>query len=68
MFTVDTHKIRTLMFAKGIGVYELARQAQLNAGTVAKLLRDNAKATAKTISAVARFFDVDGNELLLKKG
>lgn len=67
MFTVDAGRIRTLMFERGIsGTYELARQAQLNAGTVAKLLRDNAKATAKTIAAIAKLFNVNGNELILK--
>lgn len=66
MFTVDASKIRALMFASGInGTYELAKQAQLNAGTVAKVLKDGATATAKTINTLAKFFGVNGNELIL---
>ena len=66
MFTVDASKIRTLMFAKGIGIYELARQAQLNATTTAKTLKDGAKVSAKTIATLAKFFGVSGEDLILK--
>lgn len=64
MFLVDASKIRSLLFERGVGIGELARQAQLNALTAAKLLKDGSKVTAKTIGAVAKFFGVDGNELI----
>lgn len=68
MFTVDASKIRALMFERGInGVYEFARQAQLNGVTAAKVLKDGATATAKTINTLAKFFGVNGNELILKE-
>lgn len=67
MFRVDASKIRSLMFAKGIGIYELARQAQINATTTAKTLKDGAKVSAKTIAALSKFFDVDGEQLILKE-
>ena len=69
MFTVNADKIRTLMFEHEIsGINELARQAQLNATTTAKVLKDGTTATAKTISRLAKFFAVDINELIQKKG
>lgn len=68
MFTVDASKIRTLMFAKGIvGSYELAQKAKLNCATVKKILQDGSKATVKTIATLAKFFGVNGEELILRK-
>lgn len=68
MFKVDASKIRTLMFERGIsGVYELARKAQINGVTAAKVLKDGATAKAKTIAALARCFGVNGEELILKE-
>ena len=56
------------MFAHDIkGVAELARQAKINAATAAKALRDGSRATAKVINALAKFFGVSGNELILKE-
>jgi len=67
MFTVDARRIRALMFERGIaGVSALARAAQLNALTVSKVLKDGSTATAKTIAALARFFGVNGEDLILK--
>lgn len=69
MFTVNASKIRTLMFERGInGVTELARQAQLNAVTAARVLKDGATATGKTIATLAKFFGINGEELIQKKG
>lgn len=64
MFLVNASKIRSLLFERGVGITELARQTQLNALTAAKLLKDGSKVTAKVIGAVAKFFSVDGNELI----
>ena len=67
MFRVNASKIRSLMFSKGIGIYELAKQTQLNATTTAKTLKDGAKVSAKTIAALSKFFGVNGNDLILKE-
>lgn len=64
VFTIDASKVRALMFERGVGINELARQAQINPLTARKLIEDDAKVTAKVIGAVAKFFNVDGNELL----
>lgn len=66
MYEVDACRIRKLMFDRGLGVTELSRQAQLNSLTAARVLKDGATATSKTIAALAKFFGVDGNELILK--
>lgn len=66
MFTVDASRIRTLMFERGLSVTELAKKAKLNAITTARVLKGNATATSKTIAALAKFFGVDGNTLILK--
>lgn len=66
MFTVNANRIRTLMFERGLGVTELSRAAKLNALTAAKVLKDGASATGKTIATLAKFFGVDGNTLILK--
>lgn len=56
------------MFEKNInGVYELARQAQINAATATKVLKDGAKVTIRTLGTLAKFFNVNGDELILKK-
>lgn len=67
MYKVDASRIRTLMFERGLGVTELSRQAKLNAITASRVLKDDATATGKTIAALARFFGVDGNTLILKE-
>lgn len=68
MFTVDASRIRTLMFEKGInGVTELARQAQINAATATKVLKDGTKVTIRTLGTLAKFFNVNGDELILKE-
>lgn len=68
MFTVDASKIRSLMFEHNVsGVYDLARKAKLNELTASKVLKDGAVVTTKTISALAKLFSINGNDLILKK-
>ena len=68
MFTVDASKVRSLMFEHNVsGVYDLARKAKLNELTASKVLKDGAVVTTKTISALAKFFGINGNDLILKK-
>lgn len=68
MFVVNASRIRELMFQKNcVGTYELARQAKLNGATIKKCLQDGSKATLKTIGALAKFFGVNGEQLILKE-
>ena len=68
MFTIDASKIRSLMFEHNVsGVYDLARKAKLNELTASKVLKDGAVVTTKTISALAKLFGINGNDLILKK-
>lgn len=67
MFTVDASKIRAMMFEQNIsGVYELARKAQVNNATAAKVVKDGATVKVKTIAALAKLFGVNGEQLILK--
>ena len=67
MFKVDSDKIRSLIFANGLSLNQFAQKAGLNTLTACKLVRDGATATAKTIGTLAKFFNVDGNELILAR-
>ncbi|MBR3049879.1 MAG: helix-turn-helix domain-containing protein [Selenomonadaceae bacterium] len=65
---VNASRIRTLMFERNIaGVYKLARAAGLNAGTTGKMLVDGSRVQLKSIHALAKFFGVNGEELILKE-
>ena len=65
MFQIDSAKIRNLIFASGLTLKQFALKVGLNERTTGKLTRDGATATAKTISTLAKFFNVDGNDLIL---
>ncbi len=67
MFKVNASRIRELLFERGLGISELARQAQLNAITTARVIKDGATVMPKTIATLAKFFGVNGNELILKE-
>ena len=54
MFTIDA-------------VYDLAKKAQINAVTAARVLKDGATASTKTIAALAKLFGLNGEELILKE-
>ncbi|MBR3746269.1 MAG: helix-turn-helix transcriptional regulator [Selenomonadaceae bacterium] len=66
MFKVDSGLVRRMVFERGLTLREFAKAAGLNGLTATKLVRDNATASVKTISTLARFFGVDGNSLILK--
>ena len=66
MFKVDSDKIRSMIFAKGLSLNQFAQKSGLNALTVCKLVRDGTTTTAKTIGTLAKFFNVDGNNFILK--
>ena len=65
MFRINAKLVRDFLFQRGLSVREFAAAAGLNALTAGKLIRDGATATMKTISALAKFFGVDGNSLIL---
>ena len=66
MFKVNSKFIREFIFQRGLSLKEFAEQAGLNQFTAGKIVRDGATVTAKTIGVLARFFNVDGEKLILK--
>lgn len=67
MFKVNTSRIRELMFERGLSISEFAKAAKINPITAAKVLRDGTTVNGKTIVALAKFFGVNGNELIAKE-
>lgn len=68
LFTIDAGKIRSLMFEHEVsGVYDLARKAKINNLTAARVIKDGTRASLKTVAALAKFFGVNGNDLILKE-
>ena len=67
MFKINASRIRGLIFEHGMSISELAQTAKLNLITARKVVVDGASVTAKTVSALAKFFGVNGNELILKR-
>lgn len=65
MFKVDSDFVRRMVFERGLSLRQFAEQSGLNGLTVAKIVKDGATASAQTIAALARFFGVDGNSLIL---
>ena len=64
MFEVNAPRLRTLMFERGISPAELAQRAKINPLTAQRVMRNGAVVRLKTIGNLARFFNVDGNELI----
>lgn len=67
MFAVDDSLIRSLLFERGLTVTEFARRAGINGLTARKLVKDGAKVNGRIVSTLAKFFGVDGEELLKKE-
>lgn len=67
MFVVNAKKIRQLMFERELNISALAKAARLNPFTARKIVTDGATATGKVVGRLAKFFGVDGNDLLLKE-
>lgn len=65
MFKVDSKKIRGLMFERGLSIEEFAKSAQINGLTARRAIQDGSTLSAKSISTLARFFGVGGNELII---
>ena len=66
MFKVDSARVRALLLQCGLSLREFAAQAGLNVITAGKIVRDNVKVSMKTVGTLAKFFNVDGESLILK--
>lgn len=66
MFLIDSKRFRELLSQSGLSLREFAAKSGLNAATVCKLVRDGERATLKVVGKIARFFNVDTDELILK--
>lgn len=68
MFKINTQLIRELLIARGLTLTEFAKIAQINGMTARRLVQDGASVTLKTISVVAKFFGVKGEDLIVGNG
>lgn len=67
MFDLDASAIRDLMMEREInGVLALSQAAQINAATAKKSI-EGGRVNFKSCAALAKFFGVNFNEILLKK-
>lgn len=64
MFEVDSAKVRALAVNHGASLKRLKVEIGLNAATLKKLMTDGATVNLKTLGKLAKFFGVDGSELL----
>ena len=64
MYQVNGRRIRGLIMERGLSAKEFAEAAGLRPQTVRRILRGYG-ANLKTIAAIANFFDIDGNELII---
>lgn len=66
MFKVDSNRVRALLLQSGLSFSEFAEQCGLNVLTVKRAIKDGASASLKTIGALAKFFGVPADSLILK--
>lgn len=66
MFKVDVARVRALLLQNGLPLSAFAAKCGLNVLTVKRTLNADATATIKTISALAKVFDVPAESLILK--
>ena len=66
MFKINAAVVREEIFKRGLSLREFAAQAGLNVITAGKIVRDNVKVSMKTVGTLAKFFNVDGESLILK--
>lgn len=67
MFRINASRIRTLMFERKLSVTGLAKATNLNPFTARKIVKDGATVTGKVVGVLAKFFGVDGNNLILRE-
>lgn len=64
MFDVDGEKVRAAMVERRLNVAALARAADVNQATAARLIREGAKTTAPTLAKIADALGVSWQQLL----
>ena len=64
MFEVNPELVRNAMFERGVSISDFSKLVGLNELTIRKLLRGEEKVSAKVIGRLAKFLNVEGNQLL----
>lgn len=67
MFRLNATLIRKLLIERRLSIRQLAKQSGLNELTARKVIDDGAKVTLRTLAALADYFNVDSEELILKE-
>ena len=67
MFIINAKKIRQLMFDRELNISALAKAARLNGFTARKLVHDGARVHGATVGRLAKFFGVNGEDLIMKE-
>lgn len=66
MFRLNSTLIRKLLLDRKLSIRQLAKQSGLNELTARKVINDGATVTLRTLAMLADFFNVNGDELILK--
>lgn len=66
MFKVDNDRVRALLLQSGLPLSTFAEKCGLNPLTVKRTLKAGARATIRTIGALAKVFGVPADNLILK--
>ena len=67
MFKVNAECVRGLVVERGLSLRDFARQAGLNEITARRALTDDTKLSLAVFGALAKFFGVGADELILSK-
>ena len=67
MFRLNASRIRQLMFERELNISALAKAAKLNGFTARKIVTDGARVNGATVGRLAKFFGVNGEDLLEKR-
>lgn len=67
MFKLNGAAIRSLMIERQMTLSDFAKNAGINPGTAAKVMRGDAKANARTTGRIATALGVSADEILLPK-
>ena len=65
MFIINAKKIRQLMFDRELNISALAKAARLNGFTARKLVHNGARVNGATVGRLAKFFGVNGEDLIV---
>ena len=67
MFRLNATLIRKLLLERKLSIRQLAKQSGLNEFTARKVIDDDSTVTMRTLATLAKFFNVDGELLILKE-